>query len=374
MTNYPQVLDEFKTLDRVLNGESIARYGDGELKLCFDKNCIFQVAHPSLNKALRAILGGDSKCMVGIPNMNQTPKEAFWKNYNREPYIGLMKAKEYVSSFITRPDNAPWIDTPEYWLQVEQLWRGKDVVLVRGTEKSLRSGDLVGANSVVDIVGPVSDGFTSIGKLREAVLKTGIKTAILCLGPAATVLAAVLANDGIHAIDIGHIGMFMRHKGAFNFGRAELVDEEALKLSEHKGLGAKFRKVIQSFAEKMGGTSILDYGCGDGELRQELKLNGFSGYIGEYDPRIPEKSALPKPADIVACIDVLQYAGIGRCDSILDHIYKLAAKGCILSFETGGLPNKWWLDHIDKYPWFIIDTVEKEVPGKSTRLTLWLKK
>jgi hypothetical protein len=33
---------------------------------------------------------------------------------------------------------------------------------------------------------------------------------LICLGPAATVLAVDLCAHGIHAIDLGHIALFMR--------------------------------------------------------------------------------------------------------------------------------------------------------------------
>ena len=38
---------------------------------------------------------------------------------------------------------------------------------------------------------------------------------LLCLGATATVLAFDLAAEGVHALDLGHIGMFLRKEGRF---------------------------------------------------------------------------------------------------------------------------------------------------------------
>ena len=53
----------------VAGGRSLARYGDGEFKLCADGGGIkSQVGHPELASRLRAILRESGECLVGIPN------------------------------------------------------------------------------------------------------------------------------------------------------------------------------------------------------------------------------------------------------------------------------------------------------------------
>lgn len=204
---YPQVLGELETLQRVLAGESIARYGDGEFKHCADRSNVSQGQAPQLSARLRGILIDSGTCLVGIPNIHSaTPKADFWQQYTRESR--WLADRPYVSAFITRPDSAPWIDTPEYWAQVESLWVGQDVTLVRGSTKSLTVEDLVGAGVVTEIIAPRQHAFADYDAIMERIGRP--KRALLCLGPTATVMAADLCAKGVHAIDLGHIGMFLK--------------------------------------------------------------------------------------------------------------------------------------------------------------------
>lgn len=202
------MLDERQTLELVVSGRSIARYGDGEFKICHGGAAKAQAADPHLTERMCGILHDSGECLVGIPNIrSNTPKAEFWGQYMR--YAPLLKpGREYVSSFVTRPDSAPWINTPESWEMVESLWVGQDVTLVRGSGKSLVAEDLEGANSVTEIMGPRQHAWFSYEKLLRQIGTP--KRAILCLGPCATIMAVDLCARGVHAIDAGHIGMFLR--------------------------------------------------------------------------------------------------------------------------------------------------------------------
>jgi hypothetical protein len=122
----------------------------------------------------------------------------------------------FGSSFITRPDSAPWIDTPEFWADLASLWKGRDVVLVAGTERSLRVEQLVGVNDCRRVAVPRRDAYAEIDRIVEEIgLPAG--PVLMCAGPTATVLAARLGKKGVQALDLGHIGMFMRHAGAYRY-------------------------------------------------------------------------------------------------------------------------------------------------------------
>lgn len=205
---YPTVLGEVETLSAVVSGRSIARYGDGEFKLaCGGSGIKSQIGHPILMRRLIEILQHSGKCLVGIPNIQSpTPKAVFWGKYMSQ--ARLLSNRTYVSSFITRPDSAPWINTPGYWQIVESLWVGQDVTLVRGSSKSLVADDLIGAGTVTEIVAPRQHAWTDYDRLLEQIGQP--KRAILCLGPTATVMAVDLCARGVHAIDFGHGGMFLK--------------------------------------------------------------------------------------------------------------------------------------------------------------------
>lgn len=205
---WPFVLGDWFTLGLVASGRSIARFGDGEFNLCLGRPCVTQRPLPELATALRRILRDPGDCLVGIPRQGAGPKALFWSRYDRPEIRDMLSLDDYASACITRPDSAPWIDNPDYWDLVRKLWLGKDVTLVRGSEKSLTADMLNGAASVREIVAPARDAFAGYDALLERVGRPS--TAILCLGPTATVMAHDLCRRGVHAIDLGHVGMFLR--------------------------------------------------------------------------------------------------------------------------------------------------------------------
>jgi hypothetical protein len=207
---YPTVLSEVETLEAVHAGRSLARYGDGEFAMARGRGIKSQVFDPALSRRLRNILAhGAGHCLVGVPNIrSQTPKAAFWRKYLTA--AEMFGAGPFGSAFVTRPDSAPWIDTPAYWARVEALWRDQEVTLLRGSTRSLTAEDLVGACRVHEIVGPARDAWASAQQLHERVLYTQPTRVLLCLGPTATVMAVDLCAIGIQAIDLGHIGLFLR--------------------------------------------------------------------------------------------------------------------------------------------------------------------
>jgi hypothetical protein len=205
---WPRALAEDETLELIIAGASIARFGDGELNLALGSDCITQPYNSEISQALRQILDDPIDCLVGIPRLGGGPKEQFWRKYYRSDVCKLFGQSQYVSAFITRPDSAPWIDREDYWNKIRNIWRDKDVTLVRGSEKSLTAEMLDDAKSVKEIIAPRRDAFASYKDLMAQVGTP--ETALLCLGPTATIMAHDLCGRGVHAIDLGHIGMFLR--------------------------------------------------------------------------------------------------------------------------------------------------------------------
>ena len=217
---YPSVMGEWSTLVEARGGRSISRFGDGEIKLALGRSAKSQAGDPKLalelKKILRAPTGPVLPC---IPNIGGPPgpKEAFWSQYRQGRYVSLYASHGvYGSSFVTRPDSAPGIDVPDYWAAVREIWHGRDPILVRGSTKSLVAGELEGAASVHEIVGPRQHAWTERFNIYHEVLaltrapEARKRPIILCLGATATVLASWLAIDGRWALDLGHIGMFLR--------------------------------------------------------------------------------------------------------------------------------------------------------------------
>lgn len=221
---YPNVLSEVETMRLVLHGRSLSRFGDGELKMASHVAGIkSQQSDPALSARLSAILKQSGKCLVGIPNIrSDTPKAAHWGKYLRYAWL-LDDSIRYASSFVTRPDSAPWINTPEYWAAMASLWIGQDITIVRGSGKSLTMDDVDGARSVTEIVGPRQHAWADYDSILERITSTQPSRVLIGLGPTATVLAVDLCARGIHAIDLGHAAMFLRK---FRRGEPMVVTEE----------------------------------------------------------------------------------------------------------------------------------------------------
>jgi hypothetical protein len=372
---YPFVMGEFDTMVEVVAGRSISRYGDGELRAALGRGCISQVHDENMARELRGILRDDVPgLLVGIPNAySATPKSDSWSRFTTPGFTTLYGRSSYASSFVTRPDSAPWIDTPQYWNLVTHLWQGKDVTLVQGDLKSLREQDMSSASSVRTVWAPSRDAYAKIKEIEEQIGKPS-GPVIMCLGCTATVLASRLHKKGVWGIDLGHIGMFMRAQGIYAIDPDTLCSPKYRDLiaAMHKqekwgGKGSRYlgavndlidmvQAAVQKPREKV---TVLDYGCGRGSLAEALKPHRCQ----QYDPAIKGQHVLPKPTDIVVCTDVLEHIEPKLLDNVLDHIERLAREAALLVIScrpaNAVLPDgnnahliiespDWWLERILK--------------------------
>lgn len=385
-----EVLGEQDTLDAAIAGRSLSRFGDGELRIATGGSCPSQKPDKRLAAEMREMLkAGRPSSLVCIPRVvKESPRRADWQKYFEDRYAGLYGATVYGSSFITRPDNAPWIDVPEFWADVHRLWQGKQVTLVLGTDKSLTAERMPGASGVIEVRCARRDAYAAIDQIEEQIGRPS-GPVILCLGPTATVLAERLARKGVHALDLGHIGMFLRFQGAYRYQADDLVSPEyrAQLAAVHEstkgwgGDGQKHARDVAVFAARLGAESILDYGCGQGKLGEALAPTKVIG----YDAGIPNKATLPKPADLVICTDMLEHVEPEKLDNVLTHIFRIAGRAAFVVIATRPanqtLPDgrnshlsihdeQWWLEKLKAVGWQIESTREK--PGHE--VAAWLLK
>ncbi|MCB2106639.1 MAG: hypothetical protein KDE14_03010 [Rhodobacteraceae bacterium] len=81
--------------------------------------------------------------------------------------------------------------------------------------------------------------------------------------------------------------------------------------------------VLEGLGSLIGSTNaktLLDYGCGKGVLKQHAAALWPDVEVFEYDPAIPGKDTLPQPADIVACIDVMEHIEQELVDDVMDYL------------------------------------------------------
>lgn len=213
-----RIFSEMETLDQMLKGKSIARYGDGEFKIARGGAIKSQESNPAITQRLRDILADPNPpYLVGIPKCDKRgPKNDYWLDFMKNPNVTryLNENQEYGSALITRPDSAPWIDDDRYWKKVLQLWEGKHVCLVwGGSRKSLTPAMMHGAKKL-DIIQSLSHhAWKDVPNILEQIdaLKPKPEVCVMALGPTATGLVPDLVQRGIQALDMGHIGARMRH-------------------------------------------------------------------------------------------------------------------------------------------------------------------
>jgi len=198
-------LREYRTL-ALAREKSLARFGDGELKLCQGEDSKTQVFNKKIAKELRAILN-EGICHVAIPYVHpKSPRKKYWEKFLKGHSQHINPDREYGSAFVSRFDEAPWIDTDDYRRQLKSLWKGKNVTIAYGSG-SLTPTMLKGAKSVNEVTAPWADAYEQIDSIEERIGHPEL--AVLCLGATATVLADRLARKGVHALDLGFVGKFL---------------------------------------------------------------------------------------------------------------------------------------------------------------------
>lgn len=210
---YPRVLGEFETVRRLLEGKSIARFGDGEIKMIEGRGYVREASNARLAAELRSVISDPAAdCLIAIPTMDPAgPKYANWLRHENRfcRYVRDDDGREYYSAFITRPDSAAdRIESPEYFDLLSALWAGQGpvVVISERTSKLLTCVQAMRSGDVVHIECPRSSAYAEIEELERAVVKAAPSVALLSCGPTATCLANRLARRGIQGIDIGSVG------------------------------------------------------------------------------------------------------------------------------------------------------------------------
>jgi len=118
---------------------------------------------------------------------------------------------------------------------------------------------------------------------------------------------------------------------------AEYVEQlRKLHLNPVYGIGGKKHKdVVVKLSEALKTTHIMDYGCGKATLGASLAFP-----IWEYDPAIPGKDKVPRPADLVCCLSVLSQVEPEMLDNVLGDLVR-CSKVCVFAIidtkPAGGL-------------------------------------
>src|SRR6185312_10626731 len=119
-----------------------------------------------------------------------------------------------------------------------------------------------------------------------------------------------------------------------------------------------YAPMVSSIIDKMSVSHLLDYGCGgQTNLAKHLKVKRKLTYQA-YDPGVPKYADAPLPAQMVACIDVLEHIEPDCLEAVLDDLCRLTQGIAFITVHTGPAvkflsdgrnahltqqPMRWWL-------------------------------
>ena len=146
----PTVLDEWETANFVKAGNSLARFGDGEINIAFNGKDAFQNYDESLAVRLREVLDSRHPGLgIGVPDIfsshakQRLSNPAFWIPYELQLRNLLCRDQVYYSNFFSRPDNccvepgepapnrnSPAHVNPTYWELLQSIWEDRHLLLI----------------------------------------------------------------------------------------------------------------------------------------------------------------------------------------------------------------------------------------------------
>lgn len=212
-----------ETIEKIIQGYSISRYGDGKFDIAFrKKELYFQEYDSELSKYLREILNSNlEKLLVAIPrtlieikNLKENEKY-FWSRYylkqKEKLEKNISKEKVYYDSMISR-FYMPYINPKENIESIDKLikyFSNKKILILEGenTRFGLGNSLLKNSSEIQRIILPDRNGFRKYKEVIKFVLEnfTRDNIILIALGPTATVLAYEFSKEGYQALDIGHL-------------------------------------------------------------------------------------------------------------------------------------------------------------------------
>lgn len=221
--DYPHVVTEEATIEVLVSGQfrGMARYGDGDFNVLRGRPDRFHRWEPGLAAAIARSLAdpapGVLQCLIPPPEFQNTLASQRWIHYQEAnagiiPFLRIGSGGWCGSANVSRMDSCPRLHTSWWWDRVSELWKGKDICLVYGTERSLTPKKLLDSpnspRSVTSVSCAAINNFAEIEQLGAKVLIAGREIVILCAGMSARPLVHQLVRDGMNAYDLGHFGQW----------------------------------------------------------------------------------------------------------------------------------------------------------------------
>lgn len=224
--NIIRVKNNIETINKIVGGSSIIRFGDGELMIMKGGNIKnYQNFTDNLQKKLiESFQNSENNYIIGIPyvfdndkNLNLKTK-LYWSQYLLRNYSFLKKILDKNSTYYSCQVTRVYINStnPEDSQEVFSLWKdlfkNKNILVVEGSMSKIGIGNnlLEPALSINRIVCPYKDAFEKYSEIYEFTLEyihaNNPDLVLFSLGPTATVLAAEISNNtSVQCIDVGNL-------------------------------------------------------------------------------------------------------------------------------------------------------------------------
>ena len=219
----PKIMSVDDTLDYIMNNKcSVARFGDGELKLAVGEDISFQRWSPSIEKRLCQILKSNTpNCLITLSEffeggkwMKDDSREFIWRRaaHYRVPWTNVIDLNKLYGNTAISRFYYDWRDKSNCarWIKrLKIIWDNDNLVIIEGEKSRLGyNNDLFdNSNSIRRILCPKTEAFDYYDEILSKSLSV-IKPddlILIALGPTATILAYDLSQNGYRALDIGHV-------------------------------------------------------------------------------------------------------------------------------------------------------------------------
>ena len=224
---FPKFYSFEETIRKICDeGASLARFGDGEFAtMRCEERYGFQRIDESLSNRLKEVIRSDKDgLLIGIADnfgcldkYNQFAKDGIRRYMTEEirdfldDYLdeNRLYADAYMTRFYAMYEDNNGAGPISRLNQLKKMWNKRNVIMVEGAQTRLGVGnDLFdNATSIRRILVPVHNAFDRYEEIITACKKEANDgdLIIVAMGPSAAVLVNDLFEDGIQALDVGHV-------------------------------------------------------------------------------------------------------------------------------------------------------------------------
>lgn len=241
-----EILSTEESLNKLLEGKSIANFGDIELDFIIGNDVKFQVHNEVLAERLKEVLKSKQDfCLIGIPDEinifdNLTEEsENFWINNmyeNRSIWLEYIhEDMQYCTSnisriYVRRKDRS---HCGKYFSMLKNVWADRNILICEEEQGKIGvANDLLDeAKSVKRVLCSSEDAFNKYDELLSTIKSQSKDNIILIdLGPIGTILAYDLAKEGYQALDLKHFdteySLYKKNCGKQSSDFNEIDDED----------------------------------------------------------------------------------------------------------------------------------------------------